>query len=152
MPVASRFHKLQINREICAFYLALRDPRVPFYARLLMAGVIAYALSPVDLIPDFIPVIGYLDDVILLPLGIRLVLRMIPPDIMDEHRQRAGTGPRNTAFALAGAAVIIIGWLAALGAVVWVIARMLLGRQTPSLGISRMAAEKGTQCGSETLR
>jgi uncharacterized membrane protein YkvA (DUF1232 family) len=69
--------------------LAARDPRVPWYAKLFAAAIAAYALSPIDLIPDFIPVLGYLDEVILLPLAIMLAIRMIPADVMVEHRAAA---------------------------------------------------------------
>ena len=79
----------RLKEEIYALYLAYRDPRVPWYARLFAAGVVAYAFSPIDLIPDFIPVLGFLDDLILVPLGIVLALRMIPTAVMAECRQRA---------------------------------------------------------------
>ena len=72
-------------------YLACKDSRVPWYARVLAAVVVAYALSPIDLIPDIIPIIGYLDDLILVPLGIILVLRMIPPTVLAECRLKAET-------------------------------------------------------------
>lgn len=74
-----------------ALYLAYRDPRVSWGARLLVAAIVAYAFSPIDLIPDFIPVLGYLDDAILLPLGIMLAIRMIPPDVLAEYRAKAET-------------------------------------------------------------
>jgi uncharacterized membrane protein YkvA (DUF1232 family) len=79
----------RMKREVIALHLAARDPRVPFAAKLLAAAVAAYALSPIDLIPDFIPVLGYLDEVVLLPLGVALVLRLIPPALMEEHRRAA---------------------------------------------------------------
>ena len=78
-----------IRRDAHALYLAARDPRVPWYAKAVAIAVAAYALSPIDLIPDFIPVLGYLDDLIIVPLGIALVVRMIPPPIMAEHRATA---------------------------------------------------------------
>jgi chromate transporter len=78
-----------LKRETYALYLAVRDPRTPWYARAVAAAVVAYALSPLDLIPDFIPVIGYLDDLILVPLGIALALRLIPEPVMRECRERA---------------------------------------------------------------
>ena len=81
---------LQLKAETYAIYLAYRDPRVPWHARLFAACVVGYAFSPIDLIPDFIPVLGYLDDLILIPLGITLALRMIPPEVMAECRQKAG--------------------------------------------------------------
>ena len=106
----------RLKAETLALYLAARDPRTPWYARLLVAGIVAYALSPIDLIPDFVPVLGLLDDVILLPLGIALALRMIPAEVMAEARGRAaaelaGETPRSRA----GAVVIVAIWLAAIG-------------------------------------
>ncbi len=78
-----------VKRNTHALYLASRDPRVPWYAKALALVVAGYALSPIDLIPDFIPVLGFLDDVILVPLGIVLVVRMVPPEIMAQHRELA---------------------------------------------------------------
>ena len=79
----------RLKGETLALYLAARDRRTPWYARLLVAGIVAYALSPIDLIPDFIPVLGYLDDVLLIPLGIAIALRLIPAEVMAEARERA---------------------------------------------------------------
>ena len=112
-----------LKAETYALYLAYRDPRVPWTARVVAACVVAYAFSPIDLIPDFIPILGYLDDLVLVPLGIALALKMIPAGVMAECRARAraemGAGkPINWA----AAAVIIAIWLtlAALGvALVW---------------------------------
>jgi uncharacterized membrane protein YkvA (DUF1232 family) len=109
-----------IKRDVHALYLASRDPRVPWYAKALAIVVTGYALSPIDLIPDFIPVIGYLDDVILVPAGIWLVIKLILPDIMAEHRELAavaGERPVNqTAAVVIGAiwfvSVALCGWLA----------------------------------------
>jgi uncharacterized membrane protein YkvA (DUF1232 family) len=109
-----------IKRDIHALYLASRDPRVPWYAKVLAIVVAGYAISPIDLIPDFIPVLGYLDDVILLPLGILLVIRLIPPDIMAEHRELAAAAQerpvsRRAAVVIAGIWAICVGlagWLA----------------------------------------
>ena len=78
-----------IRRDTYALYLACRDPRVPWYARALAGAVLAYALSPIDLIPDFIPIVGYLDDLILIPAGLVLVTRMIPAAVLAEHRATA---------------------------------------------------------------
>jgi uncharacterized membrane protein YkvA (DUF1232 family) len=78
-----------IKRNLFVLFLAYRDPRVPWYAKLFAALVVAYAFSPIDLIPDFIPVLGYLDDLIIVPLGIALALKMIPPVVVDECRERA---------------------------------------------------------------
>jgi len=108
-----------IRRDVHAVYLASRDPRVPWYAKALGVCIAAYALSPIDLIPDFIPVLGYLDDAILLPLGILLVVRMIPPDVMAEHRAAAAVAaerPQSIAGAIFIGAIwialtILAGWL-----------------------------------------
>ena len=78
-----------VKRDTHAIYLASRDPRVPWYAKVLALCVAGYALSPIDLIPDFVPVLGYLDDVIIVPLGILAVVKLIPPEIMAEHRALA---------------------------------------------------------------
>jgi uncharacterized membrane protein YkvA (DUF1232 family) len=106
--LAARVHALK--REAVALYFAARDPRTPLVAKLLAVAVVAYALSPIDLIPDFIPVIGLLDDLVLLPLGIALVLRLVPPQAMADARARAEAVlalPRN----LAAAAVIVLLWI-----------------------------------------
>jgi uncharacterized membrane protein YkvA (DUF1232 family) len=79
----------QLEIEIYALYFAYRDPRVPWYARFFIACVVGYAFSPIDLIPDFIPVIGYLDDLILVPLGIKVALSMIPGNVLIECREKA---------------------------------------------------------------
>jgi uncharacterized membrane protein YkvA (DUF1232 family) len=79
----------ELNREIAALFLAARHPRTPWHAKLLMLLIVAYAVSPIDLIPDFIPVIGLLDDVLLLPIGIALVLRLIPEAVIAECRVQA---------------------------------------------------------------
>lgn len=96
--------------ETYAIYLACRDPRVPWYARLLAAGVVGYAFSPIDLIPDFIPVLGYLDDLILIPLGITLVLKMIPAAVLDECREKARERINKPTNWVA-ASIIIVIWL-----------------------------------------
>jgi uncharacterized membrane protein YkvA (DUF1232 family) len=79
----------QLKTEIYALYLAYRDPRVPWYARIFAACVVGYAFSPIDLIPDPIPVLGYVDDLILIPLGVALAIKMIPPDVLADSRARA---------------------------------------------------------------
>ena len=101
----------QLLAEVYALYLAYRDPRVPWYAKAVAACVVGYALSPIDLIPDFIPVLGYLDDLVLIPLGIALVLRMIPPAVMDECRARARAELADgKPVSRAAAAVIVAIW------------------------------------------
>ncbi len=102
----------RLKAELHALVLAYRDPRVPWYARVFAASVVAYAISPIDLIPDFIPVLGYLDDLILVPLGIVLALRMIPSEVMSECRERAKELSREGRPTNWVAAGVIIGiWL-----------------------------------------
>lgn len=100
-----------LKGEIMMLYFAVRDPRTPLAAKLLTAFVLAYAFSPIDLIPDFIPVLGYLDDVILLPLGIALVRRLIPQTVIADARIKAAAVQQRPRSLLA-AAVIILLWLA----------------------------------------
>ncbi|QIG93588.1 MULTISPECIES: YkvA family protein [unclassified Bradyrhizobium] len=100
-----------LKRDSVALYLAARDPRVPWYAKAVAVAVAAYALSPIDLIPDFIPVIGYLDDLILLPLGIWLAIALVPDEVMAECRAKASTIlQRPTSWA--GMIAIIVLWIA----------------------------------------
>jgi uncharacterized membrane protein YkvA (DUF1232 family) len=80
---------LALKRDVEAIYLACSDPRLPWYCKALAVAVAAYALSPIDLIPDFIPVLGYSDDLIIVPLDVALVVRLIPPEVMEEYRIRA---------------------------------------------------------------
>ena len=107
-----------IKRDVHALYLASRDHRVPWHAKGLAIVVAAYALSPIDLIPDFIPVLGYLDDVILLPLGILLVIKLIPPEIMAEHRAIAD-GATDLPVSRSAGAVIVCLWVASIGLLGW---------------------------------
>ena len=107
-----------LKREVFALYLACRDPRVPWYAKALAAAVVAYAFSPIDVIPDFIPVVGYLDDLVLVPLGVFAVRAMIPAAVLAECRERAETAlERGRPVSVLGAAVVVVIWLvlAALG-------------------------------------
>ena len=107
-----------LKRDAHAIYLASRDPRVPWYAKALAIAVAAYALSPIDLIPDFIPVIGYLDELFILPLGIWLVVRLIPDGIMVEYRARANeAGQRPTSRT--GMAAIVLVWMVSALALGW---------------------------------
>jgi uncharacterized membrane protein YkvA (DUF1232 family) len=102
----------QLKTETYAIYLAYRDPRVPWYARLFAACVVGYAFSPIDLIPDFIPILGYLDDLILVPAGIALALKMIPPVVMRECRERArDVVAQGKPTSKAAALIIIAIWL-----------------------------------------
>ena len=98
--------------ETYAIWLAYKDPRVPWYARVFAACVVGYAFSPIDLIPDPIPVLGYLDDLVLVALGIALALKMIPPEVMAECRERADVAMREgEPTNWKAAAAIIILWV-----------------------------------------
>ncbi len=115
----------RLKTEVYAIYVAYRDPRVPWYARVLAICVVAYAFSPIDLIPDPIPVLGYLDDLILIPLGIKLALWMIPPEVMAESRVKAQEiirqgKPVNRAAAIA----IIVIWLLLAAFIITVLVRV----------------------------
>ena len=110
--------------ETLALYHVARDPRVPWYARLFVGIVVAYALSPIDLIPDFVPILGYLDDLILIPLGIALALWMVPRPILDDCRARAQLDAGRPTSRAAMLAIIGI-WLASAALVVWLVARAL---------------------------
>jgi uncharacterized membrane protein YkvA (DUF1232 family) len=113
-----------LRRDAYALRLAATDPRVPWPAKALAIAVAAYALSPIDLIPDFIPVLGYLDDLLIVPAGVALAIRLIPPDAMAEHRARAEAAqarPRSKA----GAVVIVMIWLGALAGTGWLAMRLI---------------------------
>lgn len=94
-----------MSRDVHALYLAAGDPRVPWYAKVLAIAVAAYALSPIDLIPDFIPIIGYLDDLVIVPAGIVLAVKLIPPELMTEFRSAAASGDGERALGRRGAAM-----------------------------------------------
>ena len=119
----------RLKSETHALYLAYRDPRMPWYAKLFAALVVGYAFSPIDLIPDAIPVLGYLDDLILVPLGVALAVRMIPEDVLSESRQKAREmverGERPVSRA--AAAVIVVLWLALAGLGALVVVRIVRG-------------------------
>ena len=107
-----------IKRDVHALYLAARDPRTPWLAKAFALAIAAYALSPIDLIPDFIPVLGYLDEVLLLPLAIALAIRLIPEEVMADHRvgaAKAEGGPATRA----SAAFVVTLWLLGIGALLW---------------------------------
>lgn len=106
-------HASRLKTEVYALYLAYRDPRMPWHARIVAAIVVGYAFSPIDLIPDPIPVLGYLDDLVLIPLGMALALKLIPPDVMADARQKArenGDKPTNwiAAGVIAGIWVLLV--------------------------------------------
>ena len=116
MSFKDRMHRLRVDTH--AIWLATRDVRTPWYAKLLGGMIAAYALSPIDLIPDFVPVLGLIDDVVLIPAGVWLMLRLIPDHVMAEHRfsaERASARPVSRA----AAAVILLFWLAVAASLVW---------------------------------
>jgi uncharacterized membrane protein YkvA (DUF1232 family) len=107
-----------IRRDVHALWLAGRDPRVPWYAKAFALLIAAYALSPIDLIPDFVPILGYLDEVILLPPAILLAVKLVPPELMAEHRAAAAKAERKP-VSRAGATMVVALWLLAAAALVW---------------------------------
>ena len=107
-----------IKRDVVAIWIAAGDPRVPWYAKAIAAAVAAYALSPIDLIPDFVPVLGYLDDLIIVPAGILLTVRLIPAGLMDEFRAEAARRDARPSSRL-GAAFVIVLWLVTTAAIAW---------------------------------
>jgi uncharacterized membrane protein YkvA (DUF1232 family) len=113
-----------VRRELAAIALACRHPATPWYARALAAGVVAYALSPIDLIPDPIPVLGHLDDLVLLPLGVLLVRRLIPPEVLAECRERVADAAPRTSGRWIAAVLVVACWGVALWLCVWVLLAM----------------------------
>ena len=112
-----------IKRDVVAIWIAAGDPRVPWYAKAIAAAVAAYALSPIDLIPDFVPVLGYVDDLIIVPAGILLTVRLIPAGLMDEFRAKAARRDARPRSRL-GAAFVIVLWLLATAVMVrWLFRR-----------------------------
>ena len=106
------------GRDVYAVYRAARDPRVPWYAKALAFCVARYALSPIDLIPDFVPVLGYLDDLIIVPLGILIVVKLIPPEIIAEHRALAAES-QGRPVSHTAAIVIVVVWAASIVVAAW---------------------------------
>jgi uncharacterized membrane protein YkvA (DUF1232 family) len=113
-----------LKKEAYALYIAARDPRVPWYAKLLIGLVLAYTFSPIDLIPDFVPVLGYLDDLLIVPLGIALALKMTPADVMDDARRQAEELIRQgKPVNRAGAILVIAIWATIIVLIGWFIGR-----------------------------
>lgn len=110
-----------LKSETFALYLAAHDPRTPWCAKLLVAGIVAYAFSPIDLIPDFVPVLGYLDDLILIPLGITLAIKMVPHSVLADCRARAQEARQKgkPVSRVAGTVIIVIWLLLAVLFAVW---------------------------------
>ena len=101
----------KLKQEIYALYLAYKDPRVSWYAKIFIVILVGYAISPIDLIPDFIPIIGYLDDLIILSLGIVLAIKMIPREVMEECRKESAKGIKDKKVAVVGLIIIISIWV-----------------------------------------
>ncbi len=146
----------ELGRDVAALHLAARDPRVPWFAKAVAVAVAAYAVSPIDLIPDFIPVLGYLDELVILPLGIRLAVRLVPPEVMAEHRAAASSAARGPG-GRAAAAALVAGWLAAAGALAWAVwpraapwgvgrRPFVLGMVRPGRKLPRAASRGGPTC------
>ena len=109
---------LALIRDVKAIYLARGDPRLPWYSKALAVAVAVYALSPIDLIPDFIPVLGYLDDLLIVPLGILAVVKLIPPEVMAESRAAAALCAEKPISRTAGMTVVLV-WAASIALVGW---------------------------------
>jgi uncharacterized membrane protein YkvA (DUF1232 family) len=117
-----------LRREVYALYLAYRDPRVPWGARVFAACVVAYAFSPIDLIPDPIPVLGYLDDLVLIPVGVIVARRLIPTQVLAECRERAAEELHaGKSLSRAAAAVIVMLWLGLAALATWLVWRAFWG-------------------------
>jgi uncharacterized membrane protein YkvA (DUF1232 family) len=116
---------VRLKRELFALHLAAGDPRTPWYAKAFVACVVAYALSPIDLIPDPIPILGYLDDLLLLPLALYLALKMIPAPVMAECRLKAAATNTKPPKSYVAAAAIVLLWSAA---ILWLAFRLGLSR------------------------
>lgn len=122
MFAALKAQAKQLRQHTLTVFFAARDPRTPLLVRALAVLVAAYALSPIDLIPDFIPVIGYLDDLLLVPLGLALVIRLTPPEVLESARAQAQQAVRKP-ISYTGAVIIVALWL--VGA--WVAVRWVIG-------------------------
>ena len=112
-----------LKREAFAVYLAAKDPRTPWYAKALIFFVVAHTFSPIDLIPDFIPVLGYLDDLIITPGGLWLAIRWIPAEVLTEARETVATQGVDRSVGKIGAVVIVLLWLIGIGALITLIVK-----------------------------
>ena len=115
-PLQNMLEKLRsrantLKRETVAVYLAAKDPRTPWHAQAIAICTVAYAFSPIDLIPDFIPILGYLDDVILVPAGIALAIRLIPAEVLEDAREKAANSSLERSVGYVGAGIIAIVWI-----------------------------------------
>jgi uncharacterized membrane protein YkvA (DUF1232 family) len=110
-----------LKQEALAIYIAARDPRTPWYVRVLVFFVVAHTFSPIDLIPDFIPILGYLDDLIITPGGLWLAVRLIPPEVLAEARATAAARGVETGVGKLGAVIIILLWIIVAAGIVYLI-------------------------------
>jgi uncharacterized membrane protein YkvA (DUF1232 family) len=110
-----------LKAEVIAIYFAAKDPRTPWYAKALVFFVVAYALSPIDLIPDFIPVLGYLDDLIIIPGGLWAAVRLIPPEVLAEARAAAAAQGVDRRAGMVGVLLTLVLWIMAFGAAVFLL-------------------------------
>jgi uncharacterized membrane protein YkvA (DUF1232 family) len=126
MLAALRHQAMDLRRQTYALYLASRDPRTPWYAKAFTALVVAYALSPIDLIPDFIPVVGYLDDLLIVPAGIFVSIKLIPAEVMLQAKATAATAEaEGTIASRRGIAIVATTWAVALLLVALIIVKVI---------------------------
>jgi uncharacterized membrane protein YkvA (DUF1232 family) len=115
----------RLKAEVYALYLAYNDPRVPWHARFFAACVVGYAFSPIDLIPDPIPILGYLDDLILVPLGIAFAIKLIPRGVFAEHRKRArAVAAEGKPVNRVAAAVVVVVWISLAALAIYLVAQL----------------------------
>ncbi len=114
-----------LKREVYALYLCSRHPNTPLHAKLFAVLIVSYALSPIDLIPDFIPVLGYLDDLVLIPLGIMLLVKMMPPDVLEECRRKAQSPPDSKPKRWMGAVIVACIWALAIYVTFLIVRRII---------------------------
>ncbi len=117
-----KVHAHALKREAFAVYLAAKDSRTPWYAKAAAFITIAYAFSPIDLIPDFIPVLGYLDDLLIVPAGIALAIRLIPAEVLEEARETVATKGVERSVGYVGAGIIIVIWILT---IIWSVSMIL---------------------------
>jgi uncharacterized membrane protein YkvA (DUF1232 family) len=110
-----------LKNEVLAVYLAAKDPRTPWYVKALVFFVVAHTFSPIDLIPDFIPVLGYLDDLIVTPLGLALAIRLIPPEVLAEARSRVAGSDVGRGVGALGAVLVVLAWIATAAFLVYLV-------------------------------
>lgn len=116
-----------LKNEVVAIYLAAKDPRTPWYAKALIFFVVAHTFSPIDLIPDFIPVLGYLDDLIITPGGLWLAIRMIPPEVLEEARGKVTTQGLGRSGRILGTTLVVSVWIIILIGIIYLIPSLAKG-------------------------